>query len=213
MIYNIITPAKRTWNFQSLIDALKPQNVQWHLICDAEDFEKYDSSENWIHRHVHNINLDRNGPHYTRVYLLVNWFLDNVGVKEDQMYQYLTDDDSIEPNFYSKIDNAINTIDGETANLVIVSMDRGQRCPDDNEYKYGAFKEIASAEEIEAHGVAFERYIFKGCLVKDHRFPTDTLFGDSIFSQQLFLQNREKTIILPDNFVWFNYLQPGRWDK
>jgi len=53
------------------------------------------------------------------------------------------------------------------------------------------------------------QYIVKGKLLKNHRFEMNS-GADGLLAQKFSLHT--DVVYLPDAFIYFNYLEDGRWD-
>jgi hypothetical protein len=217
MIYNVITPVSRPETFQLMIDMLRPKNVQWQIISTPESAANFASTENWIHHFV--CMGDLGVEYFTRAYNKMNSFFDNAEIHDDQMYCFLSDDDAVEPDFFEKIDSALDRVSSDISpSIVITSMERGDRTPIDAvgvKRNYGTDKLVASVENMHPGKIGLEQFIIKGSLLKEkkYRIPNNVHWGDGLFLTQAFYENQEKTLFCPEANVWFNYFEPGRWDR
>jgi hypothetical protein len=58
--------------------------------------------------------------------------------------------------------------------------------------------------------VGVEQFIVKGKILKNHRLPLTTCGDGELISLLVKLYD---TLYLPEVYVWFNYFEPGRWNK
>jgi hypothetical protein len=217
MIYNVITPVSRPETFQSMIEMLKPKNVNWQIISTPESASNFTSNESWIYHFV--CSGDLGVEYFTRAYNKMNAFFDNAEIHDDHMYCFLSDDDAVEPDFFEKIDTALAEVSNIISpSIVITSMKRGNRTPSDAvgvKKSYGTDTLVASLENMQPGKIGLEQFIIKGSLLneKKYRIPNNVHWGDGLFLNQAFWENQEKAIFCPEANVWFNYFEPGRWDK
>ncbi len=75
-------------------------------------------------------------------------------------------------------------------------------------------KLVASPDAIKVGGIGLEQILIKGSLLKEkqYRFPLHC-WGDGMFIVRVVQENIDNTIFCPEINVWFNYFEPGRWDK
>jgi len=138
-----------------------------------------------------------NAGHY-----VLNHFIQSRALYSQQRYLILCDDDRYEPGFFDKID----CVDG---NVIICSMKRGDHQPP-NSPPYGTGTLVAAKENMHVGGVAGEQMILSGSVFATVKFgPGNDSDGHVIKD----LAKREDVKYVPEAYVWFNYLQPGRWNK
>jgi hypothetical protein len=214
MIYNVITPMNRPENIESMIQMLEPKNIQWHVITDVGSSFKYKFNEEWIHHYEcpNFINLDLD--HFDRYYNVCNWGLSNITLNPEEMYCFLSDDDAYEPNFFHKIDLSLRNVNWSGIDVIIVSMERGSSIPWDATTRYPTSKLVAHPDNVVVNNIGGEQFLISGSLLNqnNYRFPLHHQ-GDGLFIQQIYNENKEKTLFCPEANVWFNYFEPGRWDK
>ena len=216
MIYNVITPMNRPENIENMIEMLRPKNVQWHVITDLDSEYKYSFNESWINHHV--CPNFKEGKFFEKCNNAMNWCLENTPIYDDQMYCFLNDDDAVEPTFFEKVTTVLKKAkdQGIDAQVVIPSMDRGQRTPLDVKeprmHPPGLL--VADPNNVKVGGLGLEQIVMKGSLIneKKYRFPLH-VWGDGMFIVRVIRENLDNTIFCPNIHAWFNYFEPGRWDK
>ena len=198
--YHVLTPLKRLENLERLIDMLQDKPVFWHPIFDEGLPFDVHFPHHWIQKGF----CPRSAPFWSMWADSLNRFIHAGRLDADSRYLILNDDDFYEPDFFSKID----IVDGE---VLICSMKRGQRIPPGvtPERAHGTDTLEAKpesmvvgrvgAEQMVAAGRVFERYGFNNSIAAD---------GERIV--RIIAENRVQYV--PEAFVWFNYLEPGRWD-
>jgi len=133
------------------------------------------------------------------------------GLEPKTQYFTLNDDDSVEEGFFDKIPNA---------DVIIVSAQRTDREQkhivwDDwknkiGHFRYGIDTLLACPENMKIGRVGGSQLIIKGKVWRNFRNGLNPE-GDG----EMILKIAEEYPItyLPDAFLYFNYLEDGRWDK
>jgi len=188
--YHVLTPCTRPENLPALEKMLTPINVKWHvimnegIIVDFNPLRCPPKPEKW------------NGGCWA-----INWYILNAEIEAGARYLVLPDDDFYEPWFFDKID----AVDGS---VLIVSMKRGNHTTPDP--GYGTDTLVASKENL-AHGkIGAEQIVVTGDILRDHRYGR-AADGDWDFISSVTAFH--DPVFVPDAFVWFNFLELGRWDK
>jgi hypothetical protein len=202
MKYNIITPLSRVENIQNLIDVLEPKNVNWHIIIDDIAPFKLVFYQEWIKQYIC---PTQGNLFWERCNFSINWFLNTFPLNEDEMYCFLNDDDSYEPDFFEKL----NKYD---SNLIICSMMRGDQTPSSatGVRAHPTFKLHANPNNMCVGGVGIEQIVLSGKILKNYRLPIHGC-GDGMFIEKICREN--KATFAEEANVWFNYFEPGRWNK
>lgn len=200
MNYHVITPLNRFQNYSRLRDLLAPQGVKWHIILDDDQPFRIAPKESWIDVSVVSNSQQR---FFERCNQAINTWLDT-NLVDDDMYAILNDDDAYEPGFWDKI----RAVEGEA---LIPSMQRGNHTPSgvSPERAHGTNTLVASPENTKVGHIGVEQLIVSGRILKNCRLPL-TIAGDGEMICYIAATNPVKYV--PDAFVWFNYLEPGRWD-
>lgn len=187
---HVITAFTRKENKELMINHLEGKNIKWTVII-GEDIK----FPEWVN--IFNVDVSSEVKYcYTRF----NDYLDNIEIEDDTYYMFLNDDDFVEEGFWEKIP--------ENYDIVFVSMKRGNntvRPP------HPTFTLFANRENIKVGCVGLEQFIVKGKILKKYRFDTDTGVADGLLAEKLALN--DNILYLPDAFVYFNYLEDGRWDE
>jgi hypothetical protein len=190
--YHVITPFSRWGNLPALIKMLRPEGVQWHLLLD-EDMPLVESRfSDWI-RSFHGRPPP---PRFFIGHWLLNLFLDEYEIVDEDYYVLMTDDDYFEPGFFDKIRKY-------TDDIIICSMRRS------------GDKLVADPSNIRIGHVGLEQLIIKGKILKQYRcngfYEAD---GDLII--RLFQEHGPKFRFAPEAVCFFNFLPPwgnGRLDQ
>jgi len=200
--YNVITPLARFENIQPLVQMLLPKNVHWHVIIDADAQYDVNFELDWVTKYI----CPNSGSiFWERCNNSLNWFIDTVELKEDEMYCILNDDDAYEPDFFSKLDK----IDSK---VIVCSMLRGDQTPSSatGVRAHPTHKLLAVPQNMFVGGVGIEQIILSGDTLSRYRIPVNGC-GDGMFISQIVHEN--KTEYASEANVWFNYYEPGRWNK
>jgi len=150
--------------------------------------------------------IEGNFPNFgDQAYAKINHFIQTAEIIDDDYYQILNDDDALPADF-------IRTTREIGGDIVIFSLDRGQRTPPEAQgiHRHEAGKLIASRENMRIGGMGLQQIRFKGSLFKTLRCA-DHPFADGMIAQSL--RDRDDIVFVPDVFILFNYLEPGRYDK
>lgn len=199
MRFHVITPLARIQNFNAQRELLRPHKIQWHIITDFGATE-IESDEDWIHCYRFN-NPEK--TFWGRCNAAVNWFFDHRVLVSRDMYGILNDDDAYEPNFFEKI----KSVSGEVR---VVSMMRGNKTPSDvsPERAHGTHTLLAAPSQMKVGHVGVEQLFVSGRIQSHCRLPIH-ICGDGQMIEYIVATN--PVTYVPDAFVWFNYLEPGRW--
>lgn len=200
MEHHVITPLNRFENFGRLTDLLRPHGIQWHVITD-NGASRVSSDEQWIH----GCNVQNNeGPFWARCNHAINWFLDHHSLRPRDRYCLLNDDDAYEPGFFEKV----RSVAGE---VVAVSMKRGDQTPGNviPERAHGTNTLVADPENMRVGHVGAEQLMVSGRILSQCRLPIH-ICGDGQMIEYIAATN--PVTYLPEAYVWFNYLEPGRWN-
>lgn len=199
--YNVITSLARFQNIKALAKMLSEQDVTWHIVHDDDlGFEvKIANPYVWTHACP-----TPPGPFWFRCHSALNWFLDSTSLWDDEYYCFLNDDDFYEPGFFDKVDQAPDSP------VYITSMKRGNQTPQgvDPVRAHGVGTLHASLEQMSPGYVGLEQGIIIGSVLKQCRIPLNTCGDGQMISH---IARTYPTLYLPEAYVWFNFLEPGRW--
>ena len=137
---------------------------------------------------------------------LFNYALDtlNQGVAGIQIadgdyYSILTDDDFYEPDFFKKLAR-------HRGDAVITSAKRG----DHSVGRHPKTTLLAKPGFMRRGLVSLEQLFMAGTVARkmrlEHSFDSDGRLVEEVVQ-------RYQVSYVPEAFVWFNYLEPGRWDE
>jgi hypothetical protein len=208
MNFNVITPLARYQNINNLIDNLKPNNVIWHVITDNDSHTNLQFSEPWINHYVcPNTEIE----FWARCNFSINWFIDNYEINDDDYYCILNDDDAYEDDFFNKLKSFMDE-SKENKDLYICSMLRGHNIPTDVVpiRRHPNTTLHAHPSHMKVGEVGVEQFFVKGHILKNHRLPLTTCGDGELITE---LVKTYDATYLPNFYVWFNYFEPGRWNK
>jgi len=198
-------------NVKPLLNMLKEQEiVNWHVVTDDDLKFRLEFDETWVKSYIC---PNAGNDFWARSNLSLNWFIEN-HMLDDEYYCFLNDDDAYEPNFFKNLEEnlQISKSLGLSDDVMISAMERGDRTPEGlvPEKRHPTNRLSAHPGHMHVGGVGVEQIIAKGSLMKRYRIPID-VYGDGMFIQKI---TSENNALYFDNVnVWFNYYEPGRWDK
>lgn len=138
---------------------------------------------------------------------LNNQFFQQHEFADSDWYTVLCDDDWLPDNYFDEIEQRVNA---ETE-VIVTSMLRGQQTPDSGGHP--TWKLTASAESLNYGFVGLEQGIFLGRALKNYRSKQPIALIDPNEAVLIRMAKAYRTQYLTDVFVWFNYLEPGRWSE
>lgn len=195
MKYHILTPFNRDENMKLILANFHRPGVVFHpLINRPIEFPR----ESWIKPFFFTPDP---GIKWV-VYNAWNKFLNSGQVVDDEYYMFICDDDFLEPDFFKKIKDI-------KSDIIMVSMKRG-----DHGLKAGSNSTlIPHWRRMARSWVATEQLIIKGKIIKNERF-IDQLTADGWLIGNLWRKlPHELFTFKTDAYIWFNYLEPGRWNS
>jgi len=211
MVFNVITPLARYGNVPDLINHLKPKNIKWHVITDSDSENSFTFNDDWI---SHYVCPNEGQEFWVRCNNSINWFIENFEINDDEYYCILNDDDGYEDLFFEKLKYAIDLTNKSNSlnDLLICSMLRGHNTPVDAEpvRRHATNTLIARPESMFVGSVGVEQFFVKGHILKNHRLPLTTCGDGELITE---LVKTYSVTYVPDTYVWFNYFEPGRWNK
>jgi hypothetical protein len=205
MIYNVITPLNRFENFNAMNLMLAEHDVRWHVITDADAKYHVKSFHQWVWPFIaHN----SEGTFFERCNRSINLWMDEHAWVDEDFYCILNDDDAYEPGFFDKIRKYAD------ADIIVPSMMRGARIPAGvaPERAHGTDTLVADPANMQVGRIGVEQMIVRGRILKNCRLPL-TIAGDGEMLTYIAATNPGKVVYAPEANVWFNYLEPGRWNE
>ena len=195
MKYHILSPFSRVENKEAWIKHLRQFDVIIHpIINDPIEFPK----EDWIKPFTFKAKPKTKWIYY----YALNEFLDSETLIDDDYYIFVNDDDFLAPDFFEKIK-------GIDSDFIVVSMKRGHKAS-----RHGGTSTLnATWRVMGKRHIGGEQIILKGKFLKSERFRRN-ITGDGRFIRSLWHKYpHENFTFVRDAYVWFNYLEPGRWNE
>lgn len=212
-IINVLTPMARVRNLPELIAMLEPENIIWHVITDSDAVEQPSFTQSWVH---HYICPNISGSFFERCNNSINWWIDTHPPIPDQIYCIMNDDDGYEPGFFNKVRDFIQELEHDSKNhdVIIVSMERGSETPPLEQTgpsrRHHTSKLWAQPQNMTPGYVGVEQIILKGKILDMYRLPL-LVDGDGRWITGIV--HRHPPAFAPHINAWFNYFEPGRWNR
>lgn len=199
MPIRVVTPYSRPWNVPALYNHLVAQGVVWHpLVFDTPWPEGYDA--HWIDPFYAFV-PDGVDPFCHKI----NAFARSGRIVDMDRYCLLCDDDMYGPG-------VLDGVRALTDRIVVVSMRRGDRTPETGR-PHPATTLTAALENMRAGQVGLQQCLMLGEVFKRLVMPEDRPnICDGLAAEWLAENYGDEIKFMPDLFVHFNFLQPGRWD-
>lgn len=199
--YHVITPFSRVANLNLMLDMLSPMGINWHLVYEEQHKPELTTA---VTRWVRSSQCPAPPPGWFPGNWKLNWLLDQFPWDLEARYIMLSDDDFYEPGFFDRMDAAG---DGD---VLICSMKRGDRTPGTPGMPaYDTSTLVACPANLGCGGIGGQQIMMSGWAYRRYRLgPGYTGDWDMISGV---LKCYVPTFV-PDAFVWFNYLEPGRWN-
>lgn len=212
-MFNVITPLARLENINNLVEMLEKEKIIWHVITDLDLEQQPKFQKEWI-RHYICPNIQ--GTFYEKCNNSINWWIENHKPLNDEMYCILNDDDGYQPNFFEKLRNFVKELDSKNMNrdVIMVSMERGHQIPPVHQTgiqrQHPTAKLWAKPENMRPSGVGVEQIILSGKILQKYKIPLEH-DGDGKWITAIVRDH--SPVYAPHINVWFNYFEPGRWNK
>lgn len=206
--YHVITPLGRLTNTAALIRNLESQrrpqfDLTWHPIFDEGLPFDLAFPQHWITKGY----CPPCKPFWQFWAHAMNRFLRYV--EPNDFYCVLNDDDLYEPAFFEHLDLV------RPNEVMIVSMKRGHHIPAgvEPERAHGTNTLEAKPESVQVGHIGAEQLICRGHIWGCYEF-NDTIAADGERICEIVGTRPDCSPVtyVPDAFVWFNRLEPGRYD-
>jgi len=196
---HVVMPFSRPNNIPALHEHLEGLGVVWHpIIANVPWPEEYGSD--WIDPMYVEI-PDGFDPFAHKL----NTFAALWPIVDGDRYCMLCDDDMFGPGY-------VETLRSVSGRIVVTSMKRGQHVPN-NGREHPATTLIGSPANMRTGLIGIQQCPVTGDIFKQFYFPTDEPNRcDGIVAEWLRDNYLSEIIFMPDLFILFNRLQPGRWD-
>lgn len=211
MKFNIITPFSRPENKQIFIDHLREfrKDVELNFYPTIEIKPETNDwnfpNEDWIRPFRYELPQGfKRGDFGLRVCMYaLNNFIDFGDIRDKEYYITMSDDDFIEPDFFKKLQ-------GIDSDFIVTSMKRGDRV---TEKGHGVSTLMGQPENMRTFHISGEQVISKGRIFKLNHFEY-LPHGDGVMIEKWWREYPyESFTFVPDAYFWFNYLEPGRYNK
>jgi hypothetical protein len=197
--FHVITPLGRIGNFRPMLahlSSFKGVGLTWHVVFDEFWSGRLKFYEPWIKAYC----CPEIVPDWFMGYFKINWALDHMNPPGDQQrVLFLNDDDFLAPDYFDHVDAA-------KGDLLITTMRRGDHFVGRHECSTLEPK----SESMKVGSVASEQLVLSGKLVRDTRIGP-AFEADGMLIEKLCAEH--DPVFVPAAEVWFNYLEPGRWDS
>ncbi len=197
----VLTPYSRHYNLIELGNRIKEEGAFWELLSVEGEFV-LPPLGSWVRQSF----FPKAPDGFFLGHHLVNCYI-NAGLNDEDRYVVITDDDMVELGFFEKLKDIPDDI-------LIVSMQRsnkpsggGAGCP------FGTL--IACPENMKCVHVGFEQLVIRGKILKNYRCE-GVYHADGLLIEKIWAEHCEKFRFVPEAFVYFNVLPPGRggrWDR
>lgn len=133
-----------------------------------------------------------------------NWYLNSLKWDVEARYLLLSDDDLLASDFFTRMD----AVDGD---VLIASMKRGDHAPGQNGIPaYAPTTLLASPSNLGLGGIGGQQVMMAGWAYRRYRLGPG-MCGD--WEMIAGVLRSYVPVFVPEAFVLFNALEPGRWDK
>lgn len=209
--FHVITPLARFENVSDLMSILQDQKITWHVITDDDAKQSVQFDQPWIKHYV----CPNGGMEFwKRCNNSINWFIETQQINHEDMYCFMNDDDGYEPQFFEKMRHISKLIGekGIDCDVIICSMERGHNVPEGlpPERRHPTTRLVAHPDSMQVCHVGVEQIFMTGKVLSENRLPLHVV-GDGMMITHIV--RNYPTAYVPDIAVWFNYLEPGRWNK
>jgi hypothetical protein len=205
MKVHIITPFTRFHNLPALLENFKQADEFVALVTEDQIYGHTMSLDPVRYYIVDNLGEADGAIAYRRVNRFIAHSTEMNEIVDDDYYMFMCDDDALEDNF-------INEIKKHNEDVLIVSLKRGDTIPTgDGMCPHGTTPLIAHPDNMKVGLCSWEQAIVKGKILKQIRFVEDNACADGVMLE--WLTKTFPAMYLPELFIKFNFLQPGRWTK
>ena len=196
---HIITAFSRFQNMGFYIEKLSDFGIIWHPIFFEGELsienKNYLEQYSWIEYST----IPKNDIPCDLCYFKLNSFLDKETLIDDDLYFFMNDDDWFDPTIIAKLDSMQDDI-------IFMSMMRG--------YKHVSPHPISTlyaSPNVGIGTIGLEQYAIRGKILKNERFDIHNGCADGALA--LILMHKYRIRYESSLYVYFNYLEPGRWTK
>jgi len=199
MTYHLVTPFKREHLIPFWVKEIERLgDVIYHPISEKKlPFPESDKIQPLVYEKPEL-------PYYGVIIHALNMFIKNHKFVDDDYYVISSDDDCWETDFFDKIKHV-------TSDFIVVSLKRGDHQVNS---PYGIDTLLAAPQNIRVGRISGNQIIMKGHILKKHQFDTrEPAVSDGRFLEMLwYTYKHDDFTFVPDAYMYFNYLEPGRFD-
>ncbi len=198
---HIVTPFSRPEYFPFL-KANLAQADSWTLLVtpgQAADFS---------HQIPHPLTVVDGFPEGSDIcYAKVNaWIVGHASnIRDEDYYQFMCDDDALPTG-------VLPTLKSRDEDIIVISCKRGDQVPQ-GPPPHPTWPLYAAPENMSVSKATWEQAVIKGKILKTLRFNSMSATADGEMMADLHAIHGPRIKYLPDLFLKFNYLQPGRWHE
>lgn len=201
MNYHVVTPYARFQNLVPQIRMMEPFKVYWDLLLDDDTPFRIWVPGDWVRVFY----FPPVKPFWKAWQMHLNRYITTVPIIDEDRYCVMNDDDAYEPGFFDKISK-------HSADIVLCSMLRGQRTPPEAEpvHAHGTETLVACPENVQVCHIGCEQMICSGRVFSTIRFAEHQNADGMAIVEAC---SKHRVEYAPEAFAWFNYYEPGRWNK
>lgn len=197
MKFHLLTPFSREENKEAILKNFHRPEVIFHPIINKPiEFPH----EDWIRPFTFTLLPNLKWPYY----YALNKFIDANEFVDDEYYQFINDDDFMEPDFYQKLE-------GITTDFIVVSIKRGNTMAPNLKYSINTL--TARSGCMGSRYMAGEQFILKGKYLRGYQFQQIHIADGKLSSYMWGKYPHKDFTFVKNAYIWFNYLEPGRWNK
>jgi hypothetical protein len=200
---HIVMPFIRARNKAFYLERFAALGVIWHPLTITSDNVSFATSKG-VQPFHNDFSLKPEASIFC--YWKLNLFAHSgKGIEDDDYYWILGDDDY----FSEHIPFSLSVCNSD---VVFISMFRGLHLVPLLEFNSHDITTLyAAPENIKVGKIGLEQYIVKGKVLKNLNFQENLPTADGIIAEHLKVTHRCE--YQRDWFVFFNWFQPGRWEK
>lgn len=201
MKFHILTPFYRVQNFDALMKSFQQADSWTCIVTQNEHLHRCGSLFKDRTLVIEYVCGDFQGdPAYCKFNKYING--NKTNIQNDDYYMFLMDDEIMPSKFVETLKQKTNSP------VVFVSAKRGHRTPI---HSHGTTDLIADPKNMHVGAVSACQTIVKGSVLKQMEFKTNNACADGMMA--MWLKSKFPVAYLPNLFIKFNYLEPGRWNK
>lgn len=199
MTLNVITPLGRPERYSEMGAMLFNQGIKnWILLLDDHQKLVLPDFDGRAHFQTY-----ARSPWGSPGVVLCNMAMRQYPFADNEWYLWLCDDDWLPEDFVIRVKKA------EAKDLIICSMLRGHHSTSN----HPCWPLIAKPGPLGYGGIGFEQGIMRGGMIKHYRKHQAIDSLELNEKHLIAMVALYQTVYLPEVAVYFNWIEPGRWDK